>query len=139
MPTYAYQCPDCHANASVFQTIHEYCDPKTKKVPYCDCDDCPKPMERRLEVVPSMSGLANALAGDRHYDGMRAPDGTDISTRSKHRAYMKANNLTTMDDYSHTWKKAAQERAALRNGTFQDKELRQDLTQKVMTAVSQPD
>jgi hypothetical protein len=51
------------------------------------------------------------VIGDRHYDGLRATDGTDISTRAKHREYMKRNNLTTMDDFSSQWKKAAQERS----------------------------
>lgn len=33
------------------------------------------------------------------YGGMRATDGADISSRKKHRAYMKRNNLTTIDDF----------------------------------------
>ncbi len=51
----------------------------------------------------------NPLAGDRHYDGMRASDGTDISTRTKHREYMRANGLTTVDDFKNQW--AAQGKA----------------------------
>lgn len=46
-----------------------------------------------------------------HYRGLRATDGADISTRAKHRAYMKENNLTTIDDFTETLDKAAQERA----------------------------
>lgn len=53
---------------------------------------------------------SGALWGDRSYDGMKAPDGTDISSRSKHREYMKANGLTTADDFSGTWAKAQTER-----------------------------
>lgn len=53
---------------------------------------------------------SGALWGDRHYDGVRATDGTDISSRKKHREYMKANNLTTVDDFKETWAKAQQER-----------------------------
>jgi hypothetical protein len=53
----------------------------------------------------------NLIMGDRHYDGLRATDGTDISTRAKHRAYMKANNLTTTDDFQSTWTREAQRRA----------------------------
>ena len=52
----------------------------------------------------------NILAGDRHYDGLVASDGTDISSRSKHQAYMKANNLTIADDYKETWAKARKEK-----------------------------
>lgn len=46
---------------------------------------------------------SGALWGDRSYDGLTATDGTDISTRSKHREYMKLNGLTTMDDFKDTW------------------------------------
>jgi hypothetical protein len=53
---------------------------------------------------------AGALWGDRHYDGMRATDGTDISTRTRHRAYMKANNVTTADDFSSSWEKSRESR-----------------------------
>lgn len=137
MPTYDYKCSCCDRTESVFQSISEYCrDPKR---PYCVHGGDMVVMDRVLSVVPAMSGLANALAGDRHYDGMRASDGTDISTRSKHRAYMKAKGLTTADDYQQTWAKAAEERKALRNGTFQDKSLREEITKQVMTAVAQPD
>lgn len=51
-----------------------------------------------------------ALWNDRHYDGGKATDGTDISTRSKHREYMKRNNLTTIDDFKDTWANAQKAR-----------------------------
>jgi hypothetical protein len=51
------------------------------------------------------------LYHDRGYEGMRASDGTDISSRTKHRAYMKANGLTTMDDFKDIWAKSAEKRA----------------------------
>lgn len=96
-------------------------------------------MERKLSVNPALSGLANALAGDRHYDGMRATDGTDISTRTKHREYMKANGLTTVDDFKNTWKDAAKERENMRSGEYQDKERKKMVTELVQQAVAQPD
>lgn len=67
-----------------------------------------------------MRNDAGALWGDRHYDGVRATDGTDISTRTKHRAYMAANNLTTVDDFQGTWANARQQRDRLytQGGTF---------------------
>ena len=46
----------------------------------------------------------DALVGDRHYDGMQATDGTDISTRAKHREYMRRHDLTTIDDFTGHWK-----------------------------------
>jgi hypothetical protein len=48
---------------------------------------------------------------DGHYDGLRAPDGTDISTRSKHQAYMKRTGLTTTDDFKSQWSQQAEARA----------------------------
>lgn len=51
-----------------------------------------------------------ALWNDRHYDGVKATDGTDISTRAKHRDYMKRNNLTTVDDFKNTWSSAQKQR-----------------------------
>jgi hypothetical protein len=64
------------------------------------------------EYVPKYHLNAHHLIiGDRHYDGLRATDGTDISTRSKHKRYMKENNLTTMDDFQGTWDKEAKKRA----------------------------
>jgi hypothetical protein len=56
------------------------------------------------------------LQNDRIYDGMKATDGTDISSRTKHREYMKANGLTTMDDFKEEWSKAAEERAKYYTG-----------------------
>ena len=52
----------------------------------------------------------SALWGDRSYEGMVAPDGTDISSRTKHREYMKAKGLTTMDDFKDSWAQAKKER-----------------------------
>ena len=54
--------------------------------------------------------LDSSLWGDRHYDGMRAPDGSDISSRAKHRAYMKSTGLATTDDFKGSWAKAQEAR-----------------------------
>lgn len=63
-------------------------------------------------VPPPRESAKNrgALWNDRHYDGVQATDGTDISTRKKHRDYMKRNNLATVDDFSQTWAKSQKER-----------------------------
>lgn len=134
MPTYDYQCVKCGRTESVFQTIAQYVKAPIRPK-CCHLGD----MERRLSVVPAMSGLANALAGDRHYDGLRAPDGTDISSRTKHRQYMKSKGITTADDFTGVWKQAEQERTALRQGDFQDKELHRMVEEQVTKAVAQPD
>ena len=59
-----------------------------------------------LEMQPH-----NRVIGDLHYDGLRATDGTDISTRTKHREYMKRHNLTTMDDFSGAFERAQKAKA----------------------------
>lgn len=76
----------------------------------------PKTLEM-IEVTPDYvaapresAKTRGALWNDRHYDGVTATDGTDISTRKKHREYMKRNNLTTVDDFSQTWAKSQQAR-----------------------------
>jgi hypothetical protein len=66
--------------------------------------------EKGSEPALSTDAVHFALSGDRHYDGMRATDGTDISTRTKHREYMKANNVTTMDDFKSVWQGAQKQR-----------------------------
>jgi len=52
----------------------------------------------------------DALWGDRSYDGLRAPDGTDISSRTKHREYLKRTGLTTYDDFAGEFSKKRKER-----------------------------
>jgi len=47
---------------------------------------------------------------DRYMEGLRATDGTDISTRAKRRAYMEANGLADCSDFKQHWKKAEEER-----------------------------
>jgi len=53
---------------------------------------------------------SNAMWGDRHYDGQRTQDGVDISTRTKHREYMRSRGLAMADDYRQTWARAAEQR-----------------------------
>jgi len=57
-----------------------------------------------------------ALWNDRSYDGLRTTDGVDISSRSKHREYMRVNNLTTVDDFRGVWADAEKRRDAYRTG-----------------------
>jgi hypothetical protein len=91
-------------------------------------------MERKLSVNPAMSGLANALAGDRHYDGLRATDGSPIDTRAKHRQYMKDKNLTMASDYTNTWKEAAKQREAIRTAQSSS-ERKRDVQEVVQRAI----
>ena len=106
MPTYTFRCAKCGDVLSTILSMREYCAAPPTFV------HCSEPMDRFFEVVPALA-IHNPGAGDRHYDGLRATDGTDISSRSKHREYMRANNLTTADDFTQTWKKQAEQRNAV--------------------------
>lgn len=77
--------------------------------------------KRRDEALNHLGGLW----GDRHYDGLAATDGTDISSRKKHREYMKRHGLTTADDYQTSWAKAkeARERYMQRGGSVSKRDI----------------
>lgn len=57
-----------------------------------------------------------ALWSDRHYDGLTTTDGVDISSRTKHREYMKQHGLATYDDFTQTFDRARKERDAYMSG-----------------------
>jgi putative FmdB family regulatory protein len=110
MPTYSFRCALCGGTMDVFRSISDH-------------SRCPRPLfccgaqaERYFPPTGRVNALDNVLAGDRHYIGLQAQDGTDISSRSKHREYMHRHGLTTADDYTETWAKAAKEREAYRRG-----------------------
>lgn len=122
MPTYAFRCELCGRIDEHVMSIGDY----VRNAPVFFC--CRQPMQRHINVVPGLA-LGYALAGERHYEGLRATDGTDIGTRAKHRAYMRAHNLTTADDFASTWKRAEQERAGRLQGD--DPQRAQDVAQAV--------
>jgi hypothetical protein len=73
--------------------------------------------EVTADYEPDAARCDSALWGDRHYDGMRSTDGADISTRSKHREYMRRHGLTTIDDFgSSYWRAHAAKREAIAAG-----------------------
>jgi predicted nucleic acid-binding Zn ribbon protein len=109
MPTYTFRCAKCGNTLSTVMGMREYCAAPPAFV------HCSEVMDRFFETVPGLA-IHNPGAGDRHYDGLRATDGTDISSRSKHREYMRANNLTTADDFTQTWAKAEQQRREVFSG-----------------------
>lgn len=107
MPTYHVICRTCDEVTEFVCSLGEYHrNPPT-------FFHCGKGMERYFPPT-EFRALDNALAGDRHYDGLRATDGTDISTRSKHREYMKRNGLTTVDDFKGVWAEAEKRRTEYR-------------------------
>lgn len=56
------------------------------------------------------------IIGDQYYDGLCTTDGTDISTRAKHREYMKRTGLVTFDDYKETFQRQQEARDAYHSG-----------------------
>lgn len=77
-------------------------------------------IEVTADYQPELRNDSGALWGDQSYQGLQASDGTDISSRTKHREYMKANNLTTMDDFKDSWAQAkvSRERYMTEGGSF---------------------
>lgn len=122
MPTYTFACHLCGAKRDLVMSISTYV--RDRPQPQC----CGELMQRHFTVVPGLA-LHNALASDRIYEGLRADDGTDISTRAKHRAYMRERGLTTMDDFKDTWAKDAREREARMAG--RDAQRSQDIARAV--------
>ena len=64
----------------------------------------------------SRQSTDGVLWGDRGYDVMATTDGVDISSRTKHREYMRAHGLTTYDDYQGEFAKRQAERDAYHSG-----------------------
>ncbi len=63
------------------------------------------------------------------YGKVQATDGTDLSTRRRHREYMARNGLTIADDYKGEWEKAAKvrEQAATPGAGYDRKERREQI------------
>jgi hypothetical protein len=55
----------------------------------------------------------------------KAPDGTVIDSRKKHREYMRRAGVTTMDDFKGTWEQARQRREAVFTGQHDRAERRE--------------
>jgi len=69
------------------------------------------------DYIPPIRTITDAaLWNDRSYDGLAATDGTPINSRTKHREYMKANGLTTADDFKNTWAESRKQRDAYFTG-----------------------
>lgn len=77
-------------------------------------------------ALPADSG---ALWGDESYRGQRATDGTPIDTRTKHREYMRARGLTTIDDFTNEFKMSEQARAKILRG--EDPQRVQDIVRAI--------
>lgn len=82
---------------------------------------------RDLDEYEAPRALDAPIMVDRFYEGAKVPGtGEDIGSRTKHREYMRRNGLTTVDDYTHEWAKAAQVREEMSKGNFPDKRERRE-------------
>jgi hypothetical protein len=84
-------------------------------------------------VVPTDSGV---LWGDRSYRDSRTLDGVDVSTRTKHREYMKAKGVTHPSDYKNEWAKAVDERAEFFTTGGDHKARRETIERTIYEAVN---
>jgi hypothetical protein len=73
---------------------------------------------------------------DRLYSAapFKAPDGTVIDSRRKHREYLRRHHLTTADDFTHSWERAAHERAMVFSGDHDHRERREAIARAVEKA-----
>ena len=71
------------------------------------------PLAEPMEVSEDYHGGDGRmpLFTDRHMEGDRAPDGTDIGSRAKRRDYMRTHGVTDASDYTETNRRNAQRRA----------------------------
>lgn len=93
----------------------------------------PKANERGFVAWEDMGHAPEAEAKDapvmpgRIYDHLRAQDGTDISSRSRYKEYMKQNNLTHTSDFAGDWEKAKAQREAIQKGEHDKKERKEQV------------
>lgn len=122
MPTYDFRCSQCGRTHDAVLSIGEY----DRNPPTFAC--CGTRMERFITVAPALA-INNALASERHYDGLQATDGTPIDTRAKHQRYMRERGLTTVDDFTQTWAREAKAREARMAG--EDPSRKADIAQAI--------
>lgn len=61
------------------------------------------------------------------YGKLRATDGTDLSSRAKHREYMARNNLTLASDFRESWSAESIERTRAAEARAEAADRRSDL------------
>ena len=84
----------------------------------------------KMTLNPTRAGYS--IIGTHHYDNLQAPDGTDISSRTKHREYKARTGLVDFDDYKGTFEAAQKERDAYHSGekgTINRKDIEKSIAQ----------
>jgi hypothetical protein len=87
---------------------------------------------RLVEVTPEYVGQRRdegRRSEEEIYGHTTATDGTDLSTRARHRNYMREKGLTVAADFTQTWEKAAvsMKKAVTPGSGFDSKERREQL------------
>ena len=76
----------------------------------------------QVQAVPILSDdelvlrLHAPVIGDSHYEGLTGPQGEDVSTRTKHREFLKSSGLAMADDFKGEWATAEAQRQRFREG-----------------------
>ena len=70
-------------------------------------------VSRDYVANPRQASDTGILWNDRSYQDLGDPR---FTSRTQHREYMKQNGLTTVDDYTETFKQAEKERVAVKHG-----------------------
>ena len=90
------------------------------------------PSQKKLVLAGSVAerkAVSAPVMVDRFYENTKSPiDGSDIGSRRKHREHMKRHNVTTADDFGGEWRKSEKDREAIRNGGYDAKGRREDVS-----------
>jgi hypothetical protein len=88
-------------------------------------DESQQKLVRYSDYRPPERAVSAPIITDRHYEGARATDGTDIGSRRKHQEYMKLNGLAPANDFSPSYydrvrkEKAAEEKRERREAVIE--------------------
>lgn len=81
----------------------------------------PQPYEATEEAP---THVRTQIATGSLYEGQRALDGTDVSSRAKFNEYLRRTGCAVADDFKGEWAKAAEARQAYRQGKQRNPKLR---------------
>jgi hypothetical protein len=88
-------------------------------------DERLKTCVRAEDYVPPPSKCGTTIVTGRCHEGEKAPDGTDIGTPAKRRAWMKAESIGDYDDFKSARARRSKELEARRRGEIKhDPQLR---------------
>lgn len=87
-----------------------------------------QPLAEPLEVTEEAQAPARLeVAAGGFYEGQRALDGTDVSTRRRFNEYLRRTNCAVADDFKTTWADAAKARADALAGRKRNPQLRETI------------